>query len=58
MAGLSMTCAHRWVVDKKVVGGVDGHWPAECRRCGATRTYPVEPKKAKGRNYWGRRPVE
>ena len=53
-----MTCQHRWVFDKKVVGGVDGHWPAECRLCGAKRTYPTVPKLAKGRNYWGRRKLD
>ena len=53
---LPMTdCAHRWKVDTKVV---DGHWPAKCKRCGTTRTYPTVPKLAKGRNYWGRRPLD
>ena len=50
-----MTCQHRWAIDKKPV---DGHYPALCRLCGAERTYPVVPKKAQGRNYWGRRPLD
>ena len=46
---------HRWMLDAKVVAG---RYPAQCRHCDAKRTYPVEPKKAHGRNYWGRRPPE
>ena len=50
-----MTCQHRWMLDTKVV---DGRYPAKCQLCGVKRTYPVSPKLAHGRNYWGRRPVE
>ena len=46
---------HRWVIKATVV---DELYVAQCRHCDAKRTYPTEPKKAKGRNYWGRRPVE
>ena len=35
------------------------HPPARAARVGgAGRTYPGAPKKAQGRNYWGRRPLD
>ena len=46
---------HRWRIGER---RDDGAFPATCRHCDTKRTFPTEPKKAHGRNYWGRRPVE
>ncbi len=51
----AVTCRHRWVIDTKAVAS---RYPAKCRRCGAKRTFPTEPKLEHGRGNWGRRPVE
>ena len=46
---------HRWVIKATVV---DELYLAQCRHCDTKRTFPAEPKLAKGRGNWGRRPVE